>query len=244
MRILRWIAFLPAAAIVGLMAGKLGEILRVLIFHGETWSSYLFSGLLITGCFILVGLKVAPLRNSLVKWVLIAPCLAFGITSTIGSLLSDKPVSAFAGLGIILASLMAFGLRPEKVDRLNKVVGPFKFKKKQQRQPFESFAMDLSMANPSISIEEVLEQYIKKYNLAVPHHPDEPTKATMARTKLQILEESSFSGPRECPDPTFQNYLFGLRALVHAYNTMSPEARKLMKQKEETGEQQHQPDAD
>jgi hypothetical protein len=235
MRILRWIAFLPTAVIVGLMAGKLGEILGVLIFRGETWSSYLFSGLLISGCFILVGLKVAPLRNTLVKWILIAPCLAFGIMSTIGSLLSDKPVSAFAGLGIILAALAAFGLRAEEVDRLIKMFGPFKFKKKQQREPFESFAMDLSMANPSISIEEVLERYIKKYNLAVRHRLDETTKETMIRTKLQILEESSFSARGEWPDPAFQNYLSGLRAIVHLYNTMSPQARRLMKQREEAG---------
>jgi hypothetical protein len=236
MRILRWVAFLPTAVIVGLMAGKLSEFLGVLIFHGENWSGYLFNGLLLSGCFILVGLKVAPLRNTLVKWILIAPCLAFGIMSIIGNLLSDKPVSAFAGLGIILVALAAFGLQQEEMDRLMKMFGPFKFKKKQKREPFESFAMDLSMANPSISIEEVLERYIKKYNLALRHHLDEPTKVTMARTKLQILEESSFSGPGECPDPAFQNYLLGLWALVHAYNTMSPEARKLMKQKEESGE--------
>jgi hypothetical protein len=116
MRILRWIVFLPVAVIVGLVAGKLGEILGVLIFRGKTWSSYLFSGLLISGCFILVGLKVAPLRNTLVKWILIAPCLAFGIMSTIGSLLTDKPVSAFAGLGIILVGLAFFAMRPKTVQ--------------------------------------------------------------------------------------------------------------------------------
>lgn len=35
MRILRWIAFLPTAAIVGLMAGKLGNILGVLVSRGK-----------------------------------------------------------------------------------------------------------------------------------------------------------------------------------------------------------------
>jgi len=152
-----------------------------------------------------------------------------------GGLLSDTPASAFAGLGIILVASAAFGLRQEAMGRLMKMFRPFKFRKKQQREAFESFAVDLGMSNPSVSIEEVLERYINKYNLAVRHHPDEPTKVIMARTKLQILEESSFSRPGECRDPAFQNYLFGLRALVHAYNTMSPEVRKLMEQKEEAG---------
>jgi len=95
--------------------------------------------------------------------------------------------------------------------------------------------MELSTTNPSISIEEVLEQYIEKYNLAEPLHLDEPRKATIARTKLRILEESSFSDPKNCLDPAFQNYLLGLRSLVQMYDTMSPEVRRLMKRREETG---------
>jgi hypothetical protein len=103
----------------------------------------------------------------------------------------------------------------------------------RQREPFESYMMQCITANPSISIEEVLEQYIKKHDLAVPHHLDEPAKATAARTKLQILEESSLA--KDCDDPQFQNYLNGLRSLVQMFDAMSPEARKLMKEREERG---------
>ena len=116
MRILRWIAFLPAAAIVGLIGGKLGDILGVLVFHGKTWSACLFSGFLATGFFILTGLKVAPLRNAVVKWILIALCLTFGVMSIIGGLLSNEPVSAFAGFGMILAALAFFAIRPQTVQ--------------------------------------------------------------------------------------------------------------------------------
>lgn len=115
MLILRWIAFLPAAAIVGLMGGKLGDILGVLVSHGKSWFGCLFSGLLTTACFILVGLKVAPLRNAVVKWILIALCLTFGVMSIIGGLLSNEPVSAFAGLGMILAALAFFAMRPQAI---------------------------------------------------------------------------------------------------------------------------------
>jgi len=103
----------------------------------------------------------------------------------------------------------------------------------RQREPFESYMMQCITANPSISIEEVLEQYIKKHDLAVPQHLDEPAKATAARTKLQILEESSLAKDRD--DPQFQNYLNGLRFLVQMVDAMSPEARKLMKEREERG---------
>lgn len=105
MRILRWIVFLPAAAIVGLIGGKLGDILGVLVFHGKNWASCLFTGFLAAGFFILVGMKVAPFRNFAVKWILIALCLTFGVMSIIGGFLSTEPVSAFAGLGMILAAL-------------------------------------------------------------------------------------------------------------------------------------------
>jgi hypothetical protein len=113
MRILRWIAFLPVAAIVGLIGGKLGDILGVFVFHGKNWAACLFSGFLTAGFFILAGLKVAPLRNSAVKWILIALCLAFGVMSVIGGFLSNEPVSAFAGFGMILAALAFFAMRPQ-----------------------------------------------------------------------------------------------------------------------------------
>jgi hypothetical protein len=93
--------------------------------------------------------------------------------------------------------------------------------------------MQCITANPSISVEEVLEQYIKKHDLAVPQHLDEPAKATAARTKLQVLEESSLA--KDCDDPQFQNYLLHLRTLVLSFDKMSPEARKLMKEREERG---------
>ncbi len=110
MRILRWIAFLPAAVIVGLLMGKLGDIVGILTFHRKTWSACLFSGFVAAGSFILAGFKVAPLRNAVVKWILIALCLTFAIMSIIGGFFSSEPVSAFAGLGMILsASPYLFG---------------------------------------------------------------------------------------------------------------------------------------
>ena len=116
MRILRWIVFLPAAAIVGLIGGKLGDILGVLVFHGKNWAACFFSGFLAAGFFTLAGLKVAPLRNSTARWILIALCLTFGVMSVIGGFLSNEPVSGFAGFGMILAALAFFAMRPQTVQ--------------------------------------------------------------------------------------------------------------------------------
>ena len=116
MRILRWIVFLPAAAIVGLIGGKLGDFLGVLVFHGKNWAACLFSGFLAGGFFVLAGLKVAPFRNSAVKWILITLCLTFGVMSIIGGFLRTEPVSAFAGFGMIVVALAFFAMRPQTVQ--------------------------------------------------------------------------------------------------------------------------------
>jgi hypothetical protein len=108
----------------------------------------------------------------------------------------------------------------------------FKSKRKTQPEDFESFMMNEGLTNPTINIEDVLEKYIAKYNLSIRKFPDEPDKAVTARTKLQILEGSIFADPKDCPDPQFQNYLQGLRSLVQVHDTMSPELRKRMKEKE------------
>ena len=115
MHILRWIAFLPAAAIVGLLCGKLGEILGILIFHGETWFSSLFGGLLLATSFIIVGLKVAPSRHNVVKWILIVFRIIFGVMVIIGGFLSNETENALAaGVGEILIALSFIAVSPHK----------------------------------------------------------------------------------------------------------------------------------
>lgn len=101
----------------------------------------------------------------------------------------------------------------------------------QQRESLESFMVERIRTNPLISIEALLEEYIEKHNLAVRHYVDEPKHETSARTILQVLEESSLV--EECNDPQFMKYLSGLRYLVQMYDTLLPQARKLMKERED-----------
>ncbi len=51
--------------------------------------------------------------------------------------------------------------------------GLFKSKRGRHREPFETYMMECIREDSSISVEEVLEQYIQKYDLAVRHHLDE-----------------------------------------------------------------------
>ena len=115
MHILRWIAFLPAAAVAGLLGGKLGEIFGILASHGESWFSSLFGGLLLATCFIMVGLKVAPSRHNVVKWILIVFCVIFGVMVVIGGFLSNETENALAaGVGEILIALAFIAVSPHK----------------------------------------------------------------------------------------------------------------------------------
>ena len=121
MHILRWIAFLPAAAIVGLLCGKLGEILGILLSHGKTWFSSLFGGLLLATCFITVGLKVAPSRHNFVKWILIVLCIIFGVMVIIGGFLSNETENALAGVGEIFIALAFIAVSAHKFLNSEKI---------------------------------------------------------------------------------------------------------------------------
>jgi len=86
--------------------------------------------------------------------------------------------------------------------------------------------------DPSLSLEDVLSEYIKKYKLAVRHSLDEPTTITGFRTRLHILEESILANPKYCPYDQLQHYVESLRRMVNAMNELSPEVLKRLKDKE------------
>ncbi len=93
----------------------------------------------------------------------------------------------------------------------------------QDRESFLLFLFDKIHANPSLSLDAVVEAYIKEYNLAVPRHPDEPAMLTMNRAKLQVLEEFGRQHPNYSKeDRGFDTYLTGLRRFVPTLNGLSP----------------------
>lgn len=107
------------------------------------------------------------------------------------------------------------------------------FKRKQKdRESFDDFLMERSMQNPSLSLEDALNDYIRTYHLAVRASLDEPAKVTAVRTKLQILEESMISDPDLCKNDQVQAYVDVLRSNVAMFDSLSPEVLKRMKERE------------
>lgn len=90
----------------------------------------------------------------------------------------------------------------------------FRRKPRPERPDFESFLLEQSMQNPRISLEDMLADYIARYRLIVRKSLDEPDSISAARTRLQILEETSFADPTLCPDAQVQGYIAALRAQV------------------------------
>lgn len=108
-------------------------------------------------------------------------------------------------------------------------------RKKAERESFESFMMSESLQNPALSLEDALDLYIEKYQLAIRHSLDEPKMVTEKRTKLKILEDSLFSDPKNCNNPQFNQYIANLRVFVETFNSLSPEALKAIKKREGKG---------
>lgn len=90
----------------------------------------------------------------------------------------------------------------------------FRRKPRSERPDFESFLLQQSMQDPRISLEDTLADYIARYGLIVRNSLGEPDSISAARTRLQILEETSFGDPTLCPDDKVQGYIAALRAQV------------------------------
>ncbi len=104
---------------------------------------------------------------------------------------------------------------------------------KEERQPFVSFMLGMIRLNPAVSVDEVVEAYIREHHLAVPRRPDEPALITMNRAKLQVLEQFVEEHPDyNRNDPHFQTYLTGLRMLVPVLDETPPEMLKHMRERE------------
>jgi len=110
-----------------------------------------------------------------------------------------------------------------------------KRRREPEREPFDLFVLKRTCDDPSLNLEDALNQYIKKYRLAICDSLDEPGVITDARTKLRILDERfSEDDPEEgsSPDEKLENYLKTLRATVRMYDSLPPEVLKRMKEKE------------
>jgi len=118
----------------------------------------------------------------------------------------------------------------------NTMFGFLKGRRKREREAFDVFVLEKTREDPSISLEDVLNQYIKKYVLAVRHRLDEPATVTAARTKLHILEECiSEEDPEKClyADEKLLHYLKTLRETVKMFDSLPRDVLKRMKEREQ-----------
>lgn len=103
---------------------------------------------------------------------------------------------------------------------------------RSERPEFESFLLEQSMQTPRISLEDTLADYIDRYRLLVRKSLDEPDSISAARTRLQILEETSFADPTLCRDEMARDYIAALRAQVATGDDGSPELFAVMRARE------------
>ena len=116
----------------------------------------------------------------------------------------------------------------------NRMFGFLNRRRKAEREDFEFFLHNRYLQNPSLNLEDALDQYIQEYGVAVRHSLDEPAIVTNARTKLHIIEESALVDPKYYhSDEQFQHYLEALRRIVKMYDSLTPEVLKRMKEREQ-----------
>ena len=99
----------------------------------------------------------------------------------------------------------------------------------EERPDFESFLREHSAQNRRASLEDVLSEYIARYDLAVRTSLDEPESVSAARTRLQILEGSVFADPALCPDPQVHQYISVLRTNVQMADELDPDILAAMR---------------
>jgi Na+-translocating ferredoxin:NAD+ oxidoreductase RnfD subunit len=97
----RWIAFLPLAVLVSLLAGWATNWLSTSL-GGADWFVWMLSGAASSTVFFSTSFRVAPSESSQVKWVSVATVGVLGMISAVGELIAGgQPTHAFAGATMV-----------------------------------------------------------------------------------------------------------------------------------------------
>lgn len=113
MTVLRWILFLPASFVGGVIASFLfqmgafifPEIIRFLACGAGGAAVMVFS-----------GLYVAPRKTKVVKWILILLAALLGLLSALGSILAGKDkLEAAIGIAMVVTAFAFSGVKPDKI---------------------------------------------------------------------------------------------------------------------------------
>lgn len=115
MNVLRWILFIPAAFVGGILASflmRMGsfifpEIIRLLVCGAGGAAGMVF-----------FGLYVAPRKTQTVKWTLIVLAALLGLLSALGSLLAgEDKLEAAVGISMLLTAVSFSRIKPEEITQ-------------------------------------------------------------------------------------------------------------------------------
>ena len=108
---LRWILFLPAALVAGMIASAVFRFVAHAYFPELV--EVLLCGVSGAVAIMLVGLKVAPRETAGVKWTLIIVIVLLGGLASFGALLGPDKLQALTGLMAVVAALAFAKGKPE-----------------------------------------------------------------------------------------------------------------------------------
>lgn len=95
---------------------------------------------------------------------------------------------------------------------------------------FNDWAFKKNQRKPSLSIEELFNEYIDSYDVLTRKTVDEPQKVSLARTKLNLINKYSidkvFKG-----NNNYEAYKMSLITFVEYYDRLSPYGKERYKKK-------------
>ena len=113
MIVLRWILFVPAALVAGMLASAIFGFVAGLFFPNII--EFIVCGAVGAVAMITVGLRVAPKRSSAVKWTLIAITALLGALAALGSLFGTDKLQAAIGITTFLVAISFSGISADDI---------------------------------------------------------------------------------------------------------------------------------
>jgi hypothetical protein len=122
MNTIRWLLFLPAAIVAGMIVSFL---LRMGSFLFPEIIQFIACGAGGSAGTVLCGLYVAPRKTQMVKWTLIILAALLGLVSALGVLLAGKDkLEATIGISMIMTAFTFSGFKPNEITEPGQQLNP------------------------------------------------------------------------------------------------------------------------
>ena len=110
--LLRTLLFLPIAFLAAIAAQmSLGFVAQ---FMFPQWIVYAIKGMAGSFTFLIVGFKIAPFVNQLIKWALLVLAGITGVLTIVKHLLENHPLGIIEGVFILLVAWLYTSDSPQK----------------------------------------------------------------------------------------------------------------------------------